>query len=78
MLRFDPKQISFVLQVSLGSYFEIISTGSTIYMDASFFITFLHLYSHSKFTRYVNVFVSALSNVGFCITGSTHAVQCYL
>ncbi|XP_076084119.1 baculoviral IAP repeat-containing protein 3-like isoform X2 [Mytilus galloprovincialis] len=76
-LRFVPNQCFQVLPVSLNTYFESLSSGSTMSMDESMSNNLLRLSSYSNFPRHVNVFVSALSKAGFYYTGSTDTVRCY-
>ncbi|XP_071144058.1 uncharacterized protein [Mytilus edulis] len=77
MLRFVPNQCFQALPVSLNTYFESLSSGSTMSMDESMSNHLLRLSSYSNFPRNVNVFVSALSKAGFYYTGSTDTVRCY-
>lgn len=77
MLRFVPNEFFQALPVSLNTYFESLSSGSTMSMDESMSNHLLRLSSYSNFPRHVNVFVSALSKAGFYYTGSTDTVRCY-
>ncbi|XP_063417961.1 baculoviral IAP repeat-containing protein 7-A-like [Mytilus trossulus] len=77
MLRFVPNQCFQALPVSLNTYFDSLSSGSTMSMDESMSNHLLRLSSYSNFPRHVNVFVSALSKAGFYYTGSTDTVRCY-
>ncbi|XP_076084113.1 baculoviral IAP repeat-containing protein 3-like isoform X3 [Mytilus galloprovincialis] len=77
MLRFVPNQCFQASPVSLNTYFDSLSSGSTMSMDESMSNHLLRLSSYSNFPRHVNVFVSVLSKAGFYYTGSTDTVRCY-
>ena len=72
-----PNQIIRVLPVSLNSYFDSVTSGSSMSLSESMSNNLLRISSYSNFPRHVNIFTSSLSKAGFYYTGNLDEVRCY-
>jgi hypothetical protein len=72
-----PNQIIRVLPVSLNSYFDSVTSGSSMSLSESMSNNLLRISSYSNFPRHVNIFASSLSKAGFNYAGNLDEVRCY-